>query len=266
MIPQIIAILAGIALFMAVLGIRSLATGERRQVTRRLNELDGGAEPAPEPNTVHYLGTEPLSRGWRLIGFLGWVLPHVLASESLEWDLIQAGYRRPQARSLYAGCKVLGALLFGLATLVLAALVVPSTGYLLLLSATGGLLGYFVPNFWVAYARNRRCQEIRLALPDALDLMVICVEAGQGLNAALVSVGREAVLIQSDRLGTSIGKALRVHADSMRTRRRQRAEEAARKTPVKLVFPLVFFIFPELLVVILAPAVIQIVRVLGQNR
>jgi len=153
-------------------------------------------------------------------------------------------------------------------------------------------------------------ESVRLSLPDALDLMVICVEAGQGMNAALVTVGREmqihaprlgeelrlisseiragltratalrnfasrtgveearalcAVLIQSDRLGTSIAQALRVHAQSMRTRRRQRAEENARKTAVKLLFPLIFCIFPALLVVILAPAMIQIVRTLSDT-
>jgi tight adherence protein C len=168
-------------------------------------------------------------------------------------------------------------------------------------------LGFYLPNIWLMRETSKRQQIIRLSLPDALDLMVVCVEAGQGLNAALVTVGREmtlhakalseelrligheiragltraqalrnfasrtgvdearalvAVLVQSDRLGTSIAQALRVHAQSMRTRRRQRAEEAARKTAVKLLFPLIFCIFPALLVVILAPAMIQILRAL----
>jgi tight adherence protein C len=141
--------------------------------------------------------------------------------------------------------------------------------------------------------------------------MVICVEAGQGLNAALLSVSREstlhsramseelrlvnlemstgvqrtqalrnlarrtgnedvrglvAVLVQSDRFGTSIARALRIHAASLRTRRRQRAEEAARKTPVKMLFPLVFCIFPALLVVMLAPGMLQLIDALkGMN-
>jgi tight adherence protein C len=308
MIPQLIAGLAGIALFLAVVGFYDLTTGERRQVSRRLSELES-SEPDPE-TAVHYLGSSSLPWAWRLISFLGWVLPHVLVSESLEWDLIQAGYRHPHARRVYAGCKILMASVLGLGALIGSALMFLPQGYIWLLALTMGLLGYFVPNFWLAYTHGRRCQEIRQALPDALDLMVICVEAGQGLNAALVSVGREialhcralseelrlvnhemrigqtrsqalrnfsmrtgvdevralaAVLIQSDRIGSSVGKALRVHAQSMRTRRRQRAEEAARKTTVKLVFPLVLFIFPELLVVILAPAVIQMLRVLGHH-
>jgi tight adherence protein C len=181
---------------------------------------------------------------------------------------------------------------------------------LIIVSIGAAVVGYLIPNLWVVWRRAKRREEITLALPDALDLMVVCVEAGQGLNAALLNVGREmrlqspalseefrlinheirvglsrgralrnfsyrtgvdearalsAVLIQSDKLGTSIANALRVHAASMRVRRRQRAEEAARKTPVKLVFPLVFFIFPELLLVILAPALIQLVRVLSES-
>ena len=172
-----------------------------------------------------------------------------------------------------------------------------------------GAVGYYVPVMWLRWEQSKRQEAITLALPDALDLLVICVEAGQGLNAALLRVGREcelsakalsdelktvnnemvagvsraqtlrnfsmrsgvedvralvAVMIQSDRFGTSIAKALRIHAASLRTRRRQRAEEAARKAPVKMVFPLVFCIFPELLVVILAPGMIEVFRALTE--
>jgi tight adherence protein C len=308
MMARLISVLAAIALFLAILGIRNLlATNERRKVSRRLQRLGSESETEGD-SAVHYVGNSPLPIPLRGLAFLGYVLPHLLFSESLEWDLIQAGYRRPEARRVFAGCKVLFAVLFWTATLLGGTHLVASRGYLLLLAGTMATVGYISPTVWVAWIRARRYREIRHSLPDALDLMVICVEAGQGLNAALVSVGREihlecpplaeelrlvnhemlmgqnrgqalrnfalrtgvdevralaAVLIQSDRLGTSIGKALRVHAQSMRVRRKQRAEEAARKTSVKLVFPLVLFIFPELLVVILAPAVIQIVRALG---
>ena len=147
------------------------------------------------------------------------------------------------------------------------------------------------------------------ALPDALDLLVVCVEAGLGLNQATVRVAEEiervspvlseqiglvnleiragtprdeafrnlghrtgvqdikslmAMLIQTDRFGTSIAQALRTHAETMRQKRRQRAEEAAAKTTIKLVFPLVLFIFPALFVIILGPALIQIFEALGQ--
>ena len=149
------------------------------------------------------------------------------------------------------------------------------------------------------------------ALPDALDLLVVCVEAGLGLNQALVRVSEEierlspmlseqfalvnleiragtprdeafrnmgertglddikslmAMLIQTDRFGTSVAQALRVQADTLRTKRRQRAEEAAAKTTIKLVFPLVLFIFPAMFVVILGSAIIQIFEALGHDR
>ena len=172
----------------------------------------------------------------------------------------------------------------------------------------GVLVGFFLPMMVLRYKQAKRQQSITLALPDALDLLVICVEAGQGLNAALLRVGREsefqakaladelrqinnemragitrvnalrnfamrtgvddvralvAVMVQSDRFGTSVAQALRTHAESLRVRRRQRAEETARKAPVKLVFPLVFCIFPELLVVILAPGMLALFRALS---
>ncbi|HEU5407518.1 MAG TPA: type II secretion system F family protein, partial [Nitrospira sp.] len=148
---------------------------------------------------------------------------------------------------------------------------------------------------------------LQRAIPDALDLMVVCVEAGLGLDQAIARVGQEisqthpalgeelnilsqelrtgvqrqaalrnlahrtdleevrnlvALLVQTDRFGTSIGQALRVHADSMRTRRRLKAEEMAAKLPVKLLFPLIIFIFPSMFIVTIGPACIKIVKVL----
>jgi tight adherence protein C len=170
--------------------------------------------------------------------------------------------------------------------------------------------GWIAPGFFVGRRAKSRQREIQRALPDALDLLVVCVEAGLGLNQALMRVSQEirhvsaligdelglvnleiragvprpdalrnlgsrtgvaelrslaAMLIQTDRFGTSIAQAMRVHADTLRTKRRQRAEEAAAKTTVKLVFPLVLFIFPAMFVVLLGPAVIQISRVLGNE-
>jgi tight adherence protein C len=155
---------------------------------------------------------------------------------------------------------------------------------------------------------KKRQKEMQRALPDALDLLVVSVEAGLGLNAALLRVSDEidrmspvlseqlalvnleiragtsredalrnladrtglqdisslvGMLIQTDRFGTSVAQALRVHADTMRTKRRQRAEEAAAKTTIKLVFPLVFCIFPAMFVVILGPALIEIYHALS---
>jgi tight adherence protein C len=168
-------------------------------------------------------------------------------------------------------------------------------------------MGWTAPPFYVRFRVKSRQKQILRALPDALDMMVVCVEAGLALNQALLRVSEEivnvsplmgeqlalvnleiragtpreealrnlgdrtgvpdirslvAMLIQTDRFGTSIATALRVHADTLRSKRRQRAEEAAAKTTIKLIFPLVFFVFPAMFVVILGPALIQIVRTL----
>ncbi|NIM98993.1 MAG: hypothetical protein GTO24_13195 [candidate division Zixibacteria bacterium] len=166
-----------------------------------------------------------------------------------------------------------------------------------------------MPKLWVARRISRRRDHIRRSVPSVLDLMVVCVEAGLSLNAAIRKITLETnrtypalceelhlvnqeiligktradafrnlarrtgvdelrslavMLIQADKLGTSIANSLRVLADSLRVKRRQRAEEAAHKTSVKLVFPLVLLIFPELLVILVGPAIINIVKTLSQ--
>jgi tight adherence protein C len=224
--------------------------------------------------------------------------------------LVQAGYRNPMSVAYYWGTRFV--LMAGLGAAAL--LFLPVTGIGFLTSAFAALwfaaLGWIAPTFYVGAKVKRRQKEIVKALPDALDLLVVCVEAGLGLNQAIVRVSEEidhvsplmseqlalvnleiragtprdealrnlgertgvpdvqslvTMLIQTDRFGTSIAQALRVHADTMRTKRRQRAEEAAAKTTIKLVFPLVLFIFPTMFVVILAPALIRIVRTLEKT-
>jgi tight adherence protein C len=170
------------------------------------------------------------------------------------------------------------------------------------------LVGYMIPGSWLTWRIRSRQHKLRRGLADGLDLLVICVEAGLGLDQALMRVSQElkvthpelseelqlvniemrvgksriealrelarrtglddiqslvAMLIQTERFGTSIAQSLRVHSDDLRTKRRQRAEELSAKTTVKMVPPLVFFIFPALMVVILGPAVITLMRTLG---
>jgi tight adherence protein C len=224
--------------------------------------------------------------------------------------LVQGGYLNPMSVSYYWGTRFL--LMAGLGSAAL--LLLPVTGIGFLTSTFAALwfavLGWIAPTFYVGAKIKRRQKEIVKALPDALDLLVVCVEAGLGLNQAIVRVSEEidhvsplmseqlalvnleiragtprdealrnlgertgvpdvqslvTMLIQTDRFGTSIAQALRVHADTMRTKRRQRAEEAAAKTTIKLVFPLVLFIFPTMFVVILAPALIRIIRTLDKT-
>jgi tight adherence protein C len=166
-------------------------------------------------------------------------------------------------------------------------------------------IGYALPGFWLAHKTAQRQKQIQNGLPDALDLLIVCVEAGAGLDAAIVKASEElaisypaladelrlittetragkprleafknfasrtgvedvralvAMLVQTDKFGTSIAQALRTHAATSRTKRRQRAEERAAKLGVKLVFPLVFCLFPALYVVVLGPAVIKIME------
>ena len=222
--------------------------------------------------------------------------------------LIQAGYRHSGAAPIYWGTRLAlaGGLFAAGMTLIPVGLVSPRVA--LFIAAYLAALGYLVPMLRVRQQRRQRQKEIQHALADALDLLVVCVEAGLGLNQALVRVSEEirhlstimsqellytnaeiragtprdealrhladrtgvddiaslvTMLIQTDRFGTSIGRSLRVHSDVLRQKRRQRAEEAAAKTAIKMVFPLVFCIFPAMFVVILGPGLMEILRVLG---
>jgi tight adherence protein C len=215
--------------------------------------------------------------------------------------LARAGYRNADATLVMNGVKVL------LPICVVAGVYVTDLYRVSPPFIFGGalLLGYLLPDIWLMWRVSRRQHRLRLALPDGLDLLVICVEAGLGLDQALLRVSQElkiahpelsdelqlvnvemrlgktrlealrelarrtglddikslvAMLIQTERFGTSIAQSLRVHSDELRIKRRQRAEEMAAKTTVKMVPVLVFFIFPALMVVILGPAVIAIMR------
>jgi tight adherence protein C len=221
---------------------------------------------------------------------------------SLRLRLVQAGYRRDEALTVFFGIRIVIALsLFALfATSVMAK---PN-----ILLALGGLaLGYLLPGMVLARMAKRRAHRIRLSLADMLDLLVVSVEAGLGLDQAISRVGAElafaypelsdelrlinlelragkprsealrnladrtgvddlsalvTMLIQTDKFGTSVAQSLRVYSETLRTKRRQRAEEAAAKTGVKMVFPLVFCIFPAIWVVTIGPAAIKFVTVL----
>jgi len=221
-------------------------------------------------------------------------------SRARGW-LIQAGYREPRHLTVYVGSRVFGALL-GMGIVLL----MPDFSAMTLIGVGG--LGFFLPRFVLKRMIKKRQRLITLGLPDALDLTVICVEAGLALDQALLRVGQElhhahpelseefhlvnlemragkpraealrnltlrtgvkdikslvGTLIQTDRFGTSVAQALRVHSDSLRTERRQRAEEAAAKTTIKMVIPLVLFVLPSIIFVTLGPAVIQLIRTLS---
>jgi tight adherence protein C len=221
-------------------------------------------------------------------------------SRTRGW-LIQAGYREPRHLTLYLGVRVFTALLALGGVLLFSGVDSP----LLLVGLPA--LGFMLPRFILKRMIHDRQMRIRLALPDALDLAVICVEAGLALDQAMMRVGEDlqhahpdlsnefhmvnlemragkpraealhnlvtrtgvddikslvGTLVQTDRFGTSVTQALRVHSDSLRTERRQRAEEQAAKTTIKMVPPLVIFVLPSIIVVTLGPAIISLYRTL----
>lgn len=226
------------------------------------------------------------------------VLPKSQAEVSvIQQRLIRAGYRKDSALNLFYGAKVLVPV--SLALLALVTGLAHSNSFFVYAVALG--LGFLAPDFWLGRQVTKRQAAIRRGLPDVLDLLVICIEAGLSMDQATARTADElrlahraicdelgivvleqragrarsdawrqfaertavdsvrnlvTVLVQSEQLGTSVAKTLRVHSDTLRTQRRQRVEEQAAKTTVKLVFPLVFFIFPSLFLVTLGPAAI----------
>ncbi len=222
--------------------------------------------------------------------------------------------RRRLARAGYYGIGA--AIIYSVAELALPVVIGLSTYFLLsrplnfVFAALAAFVGYMLPGLVLGRQIARRTRQIENGLPDALDLLIVCIEAGSSVDQAVMKASEElsltypalayefqlmntevragkrrmesfknfaertksddvralvAMLVQTDRFGTSVAQALRTYADALRTRRRQRAEEKAAKLGVKLVFPLVFFLFPALYVVLLGPAAIKILRVLIQQ-
>ena len=265
-------------------------------IDRRLEELTSGRGAAEEikPRFQKLIGLA------KRVGEKAPRSPKELGS--LRLRLVQAGYRRDEALTIFFGIRVLFSLM------LFALFSTGMTGRPNLTLALGGLgVGYVLPGMVLARLAKRRAHRIRLSLADMLDLLVVSVEAGLGLDQALSRVGAElafaypelsaelklinlelragkprsealrnladrtgvddlsslvTMLIQTDKFGTSVAQSLRVYSETLRTKRRQRAEEAAAKTGVKMVFPLVFCIFPAIWVVTIGPAAIKFVTVL----
>ena len=279
---------------LAYAGYIAFAPSLAGNVERRLAEIGGTTMPVETPFA------ERMSSTFKRMGRVAPQSPSEMGK--LQRRLVAAGYRNNEALIVFLGIRVaVAAILF--AVLATPLVVRPS----IMLAFGGAGLGYILPNIVLARLEKRRQHRIRLSLPDALDLLVVSVEAGLGLDQAIQRVGEElvfahpdlceelrlinfelragkartealhnlgertgvddvislvAMLVQTDKFGTSVAKSLRVHSDTLRTKRRQRAEEAAAKTGVKMVFPLVLCIFPAIWVVTLGPAAIKIVQVL----
>lgn len=252
----------------------------------------------------------------RVLSFLGLVGKRLGSEKSTDYSplkpaFLRAGIRWRNAPAVFWGAKIVLAVLLPVCFLG-ARIAYPdrflfSHSILVSIGVFLAIAGFYLPNTWLRLKTNKRKQTIRDGFADALDLLVVCVEAGMGLDSAISRVAREmaldnkilseelslmtlelragklrrdalknlamrtdledvnslvTLLIQADKLGTGIGTALRVFSDSFRTKRYMRAEEAAAKIPVKLVLPLILFIFPTLLITIMGPAAIRIYRIL----
>jgi tight adherence protein C len=304
-VPYFVAVLAGLSVTLVLTGTFQLMFRPARAVGREVAKLQ---ETGPQPFDIRARRRrrDRSQRFRKALEELGERMEDRQGElEGVRRKLVQAGYWDPDAVRLYLGIRAaLPAALAG-ATLLIGGFLGGRIAILLFAAVWLAALGWIAPQWYLAKRKSARWREVHMALPDALDLLVACVEAGMGLNQALARVAEEirhmssvmseelsmvnleiragtprnqalsnlgdrsgledlkaltSMLAQSDRFGTSIAQSLRVHVDSLRTKRRQAAEEAAAKTTIKLVFPLVFFVFPALFVVILTPAVIQVVE------
>lgn len=302
-----VAALAAVSIGLLVFAAASMSGGQGQVVRERLSELREGVRGHRDLQERRRRQARR-ERIQTLLEALGERVSDEASRQQGETAemLTHAGYRSTRAVPIFIGTRLVlavglaGVMLFGSAFLPFEG--TQSTLY----AATAGLAGWMLPFFYVKRKRDARQSDIQRALPDALDLLVVCVEAGLGLNQALLRVSEEmdrisaalgdeltivtlqiragtprqealrnlyertgsddvqslvGVLIQTDRFGTSIANALRIHSENLRDKRRQRAEEAAAKVSIKMLFPLIFFIFPAIFVVILGPGLLQVMEV-----
>ena len=277
-------------------GAMAMSPGRAAAIDRRLGEIRGIGQPSTE--AVPY--SQLIADSFKKLGRYAPKRPS--EAGKLERKLVFAGFRSKEAMPVFIGIRL------GFALLLFGATMLPLFGRPNVAVTLGAAaIGYLLPTMMLGRLAKKRQHRIRLSLPDALDLLVVSVEAGLGLDQALQRVGQElalahpdlcdelrlvnlelragnsrsealhnladrtgvedlsslvAMLVQTDKFGTSIAQSLRVHSETLRTKRRQRAEEAAAKTGVKMVFPLVFCIFPAIWVVTIGPAAIKFVQVL----
>jgi len=292
--PIMLITLAIFAVLTTIVLSAGWAVSARSPITQRVQQLVGEAPRRTQRGErAGLLGR--LVAGIGTYGFGG--------DRSLSNRLSMAGFRGPKATATFLGVRTLISVGPALAMLVPAVSSGKPLGRALMLVVFAGLWGHLLANLWLRRRARARVEKITKALPDALDLMIVCLEAGMGLNATISRVGEErstikdclgeefmqvalelrdgrgrvdalrglgarngsddlkalvALVIQSDKLGASMSKTLRTHADLLRTRRRQRAEEAARKLPIKVLFPLALFILPALFIVTVGPGVLRL--------
>ena len=297
-----------VCISLAMLGAYWLLYKPQSATTERLKRLSGNAPNAPT------IAVDETSRGAELAERLASPLmrlapPSAAEARKLQKQLMQAGFRSDNAPIFYRALQL--STLFGFpgAVAFICILLAKPLDSAVLWILSAFVIGFFLPRYLLKRLINSRKQKVRWGLADALDLMVISVEAGLGLNAAMMKVASElkqvhpdisdefelanleirvgrdreealrnlaertgvddlhslvAMLIQTDKFGTSVARAIRVFSDSLRTKRRQRAEQAAQKAAVKLLFPLACFLFPTLFIALMGPAVLQLIDTFGK--
>ena len=298
-----------LAVFMMVLAIAFIIKGRQSNTRERLGKLIGSEASNPTTGAPSRLmGHNDDTIAARLSKPL-----HKISSinkrnvrQKMQLTLVRAGYRSDQAIYNYLTAKIVCPFIYAAIFMVTRMVYNFQTQVLMSILALLAL-GYFTPNLWVFLMTKTRQEKLVKGLPDALDLMVVCVESGLGLDMTFKRVGDEmlplckelsdeftlttleiragisradafknmnvrtgvpqinsltTLLAQTSRFGTSLATALRVHADSMRIKRRQIAEATAAKSAVKMVFPLVLCIFPAIFVVLVGPGAIQIIKYL----
>jgi tight adherence protein C len=300
-----------VCITLGAMGVYWLLNRPQSAATERLRKLggkSGGAQTSsisvtiPDENPATELAQRLASPLNRMLP------PSAIEAKKLQKQLMHAGFRSESAPIIYRAIQLMSMAGFPLVVALTCAILGRPITSALVWIILGFVVGFFLPRYGLKRFTNTRQRNLRWGLADALDLMVISVEAGLGLNAAMVKVsselrdvheeialefelanleirvGRErdealrnlaertgiddlhslvAMLIQTDKFGTSVARGLRVFSDSLRTKRRQRAEQAAQKASVKLLFPLACFLFPTLFIAILGPAAINLYDTLG---
>lgn len=309
-VADVIPLLVFFGIVLGIWGLLSMLSGRNRHAQERLARISRSASLAeiedPLLTKKHERFHGVMEAAKKLSSPL---MPQTeLEQSALKVRLANAGFRSDSASAVYQGLRFASLMFFFL----LSAIIFLPQGFAWaqfkwVLGFTG--FGFYFPNIVLWWLRRKRQEAIFLSLPDALDLLVVCVESGLGLDAAMrkvcdemkdhakviaaefalanfqLQMGRPrrevlhdlgvrtgvddvrslaAILIQADRFGSSIAQALRVQSDSMRTRRKQLAEEKAAKTAVQLIFPLVLFIFPGIFVVLVGPAALSIMKTMLQ--
>lgn len=311
-VPLVMALLFFLVLCLLSMGvmIHHHRLKQRRMMLEKISTADNDWNAFVENDSAQLdLSKKPNNAVMKLLSIIGGKANPKSADDdaNIHLKFLKAGIRGKNAPTVFWGTKILFATLLPMTFLIIAMVIIKAIDSVHIVYFTICLtaIGLFLPDYWLKIKAGRRKEAISKAFPDALDLLVVCVEAGMGLDSAIRRVGKEmtlscrelsdefnflnlelragksrqaalrnlarrtdvedvnslvTLLIQTDRFGTSIAQALRVFSESFRTSRYQRAEEFAAKIGTKLIFPLVLFIFPSMLIVMLGPVAIQVYR------